>query len=351
MNSIQAMQASIGALVGRRTYAWRIGMVSIGRSSFAAEQSSRECVPISDGGHPSVRSTMVKAAATLLLFAMSAFAIMAASLSVANVRGYPGEILPVGMRLSRATNVTALQFDIRYDLEHAMLRPWVSSAQLSNHIVLTKEISPNVRRHVIYSLGNRTFPQRGLTLGSMGVHLEPGERDGSGPIIPQNAILARPDGSELTPVSASTGRVFISPVFLDPDRGALFFLPSEVDRTYVVQASTNLLNWVNIATNTASSYFLDLVDSDAPLFPRRYYRSILSDSITGNPLVNVSLVENELHINFPTIPQSPYELEASIDLQNWEFLGRIDAKESNTLVRPSFDARIRYRFFRLRSIE
>ncbi|HWH70062.1 MAG TPA: hypothetical protein VNT26_11805, partial [Candidatus Sulfotelmatobacter sp.] len=40
---------------------------------------------------------------------------------------------------------------------------------------------------------------------------------------------------------------------------------------YAVEASTNLMNWVSVATNTGSCLF---EDSEASQFPRRYYRSV-----------------------------------------------------------------------------
>jgi hypothetical protein len=45
-------------------------------------------------------------------------------------------------------------------------------------------------------------------------------------------------------------------------------------RTNVVQASTNLIDWVNISTNVAGTNGLwQVIDTDAPNFPSRFYRS------------------------------------------------------------------------------
>jgi hypothetical protein len=44
---------------------------------------------------------------------------------------------------------------------------------------------------------------------------------------------------------------------------------------YVLQASTNLLDWTSISSNTTSTNLLNLFDSNASNFPSRYYRVLL----------------------------------------------------------------------------
>ena len=46
-----------------------------------------------------------------------------------------------------------------------------------------------------------------------------------------------------------------------------------VGATYVIQASTNLVNWSGISTNIASSSVENFVDNEATAFGRRFYRS------------------------------------------------------------------------------
>ncbi len=46
-----------------------------------------------------------------------------------------------------------------------------------------------------------------------------------------------------------------------------------VGRSYVVQASTNLVDWTSLATNTAGTTLEYFVDGRAPGLPRQYYRS------------------------------------------------------------------------------
>src|SRR5207247_958319 len=112
---------------------------------------------------------------------------------------------------------------------------------------------------------------------------------GSGPIAPQNVILAKGDASAVVPVSASAGTIFVTPLYREPGSGVVdLFFPSEQDQRYLIQATTNFVNWVNIATNVALSSFLDLVDTDAPNYPHRFYRSALFDAVVGGQIGSFS---------------------------------------------------------------
>ena len=45
-----------------------------------------------------------------------------------------------------------------------------------------------------------------------------------------------------------------------------------VAEDFILQASTNLVNWVSLATNTANSQVYEFVDPDASHYPQRFYR-------------------------------------------------------------------------------
>jgi len=55
-----------------------------------------------------------------------------------------------------------------------------------------------------------------------------------------------------------------------------FTLTGAAGRTYVVQASTDMINWVPILTNsTPASGLLQFIDSKATNYPARFYRTVL----------------------------------------------------------------------------
>ena len=184
--------------------------------------------------------------------------------------GYPGVTVPVPVRLTRATNVTAGQFDVAYD----PVRIIASAPELGfgapNHVFRSREISPGVHRVLFYSLNNAVASNRVTT--TMPFTLPATERVGSGPILPGNVKLSRPDATAVLPVTLTPGEIFVVPAYVLPDGSAQFFFQSQPGSNYVVQASVNLVDWTNISTNMATSDFLDLVDADAVLYPWRFYR-------------------------------------------------------------------------------
>jgi hypothetical protein len=45
-------------------------------------------------------------------------------------------------------------------------------------------------------------------------------------------------------------------------------------RNYVLQASTNLMNWVSLSTNVPPMTYMNLVDPAAGNYPYRFYRAV-----------------------------------------------------------------------------
>ena len=99
---------------------------------------------------------------------------------------------------------------------------------------------------------------------------------------------------------------------------------------YMVEASTNLVNWVILTTNTAPFNF---VDTNANQFSRRFYRAVYdpgtdvtSSSTTPSPSVAqlISTFMNaagQYGFTVTGTTGDPYAVEASTNLVNWVILG------------------------------
>jgi hypothetical protein len=80
------------------------------------------------------------------------------------------------------------------------------------------------------------------------------------PSVAANAVfIINPD--QFTSVSLTNGIVH------------LFFLGAN-GQSYVLQASTNLVDWLPVATNVAPSGIFEMTDPDATQFQFRFYRTV-----------------------------------------------------------------------------
>ncbi len=136
-------------------------------------------------------------------------------LSVGNAPGYPGFKVKVPFSVRRATNLVAAQFDLAYNTAKGDLGNPELAARHAGHFVRSREISPGVRRVLIYSLSNALLQTNGFN-GTFEFEVANGERFGSGPITPGNVVLARADAAVIAPITGKGGTVFISPVYRCP---------------------------------------------------------------------------------------------------------------------------------------
>jgi hypothetical protein len=209
--------------------------------------------------------------AALALMPLSALA--QASINVATSPGFPGSVTPLPILVRKTTNVTAAQFDLTYNAARVTSGDGVLGGVFSNHVVRTREIAPGVRRVLIFSRTNASLTVTNTrTIAQIPFTVRPLERIGSGPIVPSNARLAQPNASPIAPLGLNSGAIFVQPVSFQPE-GAQLFLPSEIGVKYVIEATTNFVQWTDIATNTASGEFLTALDPFAVNFPYRFYRS------------------------------------------------------------------------------
>ena len=123
----------------------------------------------------------------------------------------------------------------------------------------------------------------------------------------------------LEPVSLHSGTIFIAQVYQNPNGEVQFFLPSQPDQRYLIQATTNFLDWVNISTNVAIGSFMDLVDMDAPNYPFRFYRSALFDAIVGGYVGNFTRAQDgSVNFRITGLEGRTYIIQASTNLVHWE---------------------------------
>jgi hypothetical protein len=195
------------------------------------------------------------------------------ALTVGNVPAFPGAtvVVPVNLRQPPGDAVAA-QFDVAFNSTKVSVGTPVATARLANHTIKSRELTPGVRRTLVYSLSNTNVAGTNGPIVQTPFTVSPQETVGSGPLTPGNVIIARTDGTALAPVNLNAGTIFVRAVNLLPDGHVQLFLRSTPDQRYAIQATSNLVNWVNISTNTATGDFMDLLDVNASGLPYRFYR-------------------------------------------------------------------------------
>jgi len=87
----------------------------------------------------------------------------------------------------------------------------------------------------------------------------------------------------------------------------------------VVQASTDLKTWVGIVTNLSGSS-LDLLDTAAPRYPRRFYR-VVGTVVDPRPVLTISANGGGSYsLRAQSAGTEAYDLEVSSDLVAWSSL-------------------------------
>ncbi len=283
----------------------------------------------------------------LIIFLLVPRAVQAApdaTIIVGNGRAFPGGATPIFVTARNDGEAVAAQFDVLFNTNKVSAGN-AAATLASRKIVRSREIAPGVRRVLAYSLAK--IPLTNRAFASIPFSISAKEYVGSGPIMPSHIFLARSDGTAIEPVSAISGQVFTRPVNRSLDGSVQFFLPSTNDSRYLIQASTNFVDWLTITNMTANADFMDLVDADAGRFPYRFYRPILYEA--AGEITGVTRNANGFRFNVSGLDGRSYILQASTDLVSWTDVGS-GAVVGGAL---SFDAvmelGVPWRFYRLRS--
>jgi hypothetical protein len=113
---------------------------------------------------------------------------------------------------------------------------------------------------------------------------------------------------------------FAGPRFLSqtPTNGALrMTLVGDVGKTFVLQASTNLVDWTSLTTFTFAGITFDFVDAQFSNYAQRFYRAI---SLSGPRFSSQNATGGGFIVSLSGINGLSFDLQSSTNLVDWSAL-------------------------------
>jgi hypothetical protein len=271
----------------------------------------------------------------------------AAVIRVGVVRGFPGETVSVPIAITHTGAVSAVQFDMNYQTARMTASLLQSALPPEGIVIRSRPVAPGRYRFLVYSTGVSALSTN-VGIGELPFSLPAGDLSGGGQLRITNELAAARGGSAVEPVRLLHGAILVGPVFRGPDGVVDVFLTVDTGRFYVMQATTDFANWVNLSTNYASVSYIIHKDLEAAAYPMRFYRAVPVATPDGESIESLALnAGGFITFDYPTIPGREYVLQASTNLVDWSNMDtNVAAAFSQTftnLVDPAYAER----FFRV----
>ena len=207
----------------------------------------------------------------------------AAGLTGGNAFGPPGATVAFPIRFDSDVPVVAVQFDVVFDETRLTSEPGAAGGAAADHVATSASTSAGVRRVILYSASNAAL--KNGTLVNIPFRIAPATPEGTLTVSLTNVLLANAGANSVTPVSLTAGHFSITtampallePLERNPDGTVQFTFTGTSGRTYITEASTDLISWTPISTNQLSGTLTNITDTAAGGLTRRFYRARLGD--------------------------------------------------------------------------
>jgi hypothetical protein len=94
-------------------------------------------------------------------------------------------------------------------------------------------------------------------------------------------------------------------------------------QTYLIQASTDLVNWTTLTTLTLTNGTGQFTDPATASYPQRFYRAVVFSQVQPQ-MGSIQLISGSIvQVTVKGLPGQPYIIEASTNLVNWVTLTNV----------------------------
>src|SRR5262245_239933 len=174
------------------------------------------------------------------------------TLSAGLVRGFPGHIANVPLALEHTGSVSGVQFDLAYPSAKLTAGALQTTVPLTNVVLRSRQMFPGNYRVLAYTKGRSVIPTNTF-FGQLPFAVPTGAINGGGGRITfSNSLACSSQAAAVTPLALVNGAVVVLPVSVGEDGEVVFYLSVQSNRTYIIQASEDLIQWINLATNFAA---------------------------------------------------------------------------------------------------
>jgi hypothetical protein len=233
------------------------------------------------------------------------------------VRAIPGSTVSIPVSVAHTGTVSAVQFDLGYPAAKLTAGAF-QGGPLSNNIVLrSRQLAAGQERILLYTTDLSLLPTN-TSAGGLPFSLPAGDLSGGGRVTISNALASTRGATPVTPLGLQYGAVLTGPVARGSDGVVDLFLIVQSNRTYVIQATTNLVKWVNLSTNFALLDYIVYQDRDAVNYAMRFYRAVPLAAAGGGLIESLALhAGGYITFAYPSVPGHSYVLQVSTNLVGW----------------------------------
>jgi hypothetical protein len=201
----------------------------------------------------------------------------APQVSIGSNSGVPGASVSLPSSLSSDTNIVAVQYDIIFNPATLSSTGADTGGAQPNHVVATALLNQATRRVVLYSPSNVSLTN-GL-LANLVFSIATNAPPGVSSVLITNAIFANAQAAQIQPAGLTSGFVLtlaaparFGSILLSTNGLVQFQVFGSFNQAYVIQASTNLLQWTDVSTNTSVVGEIDFTDNTTSRFRYKFYR-------------------------------------------------------------------------------
>ena len=201
----------------------------------------------------------------------------APQLSVGNTNGVPGASVSVASTIATDVNVVAVQYDIVFNPATLSSTDATAGSNQPNHLVASALLNPSTRRVVLYSAADAALTNG--VLANLVFSIVSNAPPGVSSVLVTNAILADAQGNRVQPGGLASGFVLslaaparFGSILLSTNGAVQFQVFGSSSQAYVIQASTNLQQWIDVSTNTSVAGEIDFTDTSSGRFRNQFYR-------------------------------------------------------------------------------